>query len=509
MNFKLKSIAVATAGALIFGFGINAKADTTDDLLNALIAKGILTEEEGQLLSKGRDIEKENKQKAVAPKFKDALSFENADKSIAIGLGGRVHADYRNYDHGNNDNQRLGNTANESDTFDIRRARLELKGHLHDYYDFQLSGDFAGQTNGNTGATLDQAWLNVAYWKPLQFRVGQFKVPMSMERKMSSNALDFMERSLHDSLSTYEDRGLMVWGIPKDGLTYAVAVVNGEGNKNRNDADSRVSKPEFQVNGTINFAQLMENKDAVFHLGAGYSTTDISKNNNASGNGMVAGSATDNTFWLAGANAVRTEGRGVNFLKLPGLISADGVSNEISRDRYGAEAAVAYGPVKFNAEYLKNNFSGDLTTTTNFNADIDSWYISGLWNITGEKFADFYKEGIFTAVKPKNNFDLGDKGGYGVWQIGARYSHFDASDFNNALFASAAGGGVVNNVSKVSTDSNTFEADAYTLGINFVPTPNTRFMLNYVQTNFDTPILIENKPEDSERAITARAQFNF
>ena len=510
MNFKLNKLVLASlTSSFLLGFGANAMADSTFDLVQALIAKGVLTEEEGLLLMKGSEIEKrENKKAAFAPVFKDGLVIESGDGKHSISLGGRIHADYRNFDHGANDKNINGNTANESDTFDVRRARIELKGKFYEYYDFQLSGDFAGQTNGNTGATLDQAWLNIGYYKPIQVKIGQFKVPMSMERKMSSNALDFMERSLHDSLSTYEDRGVMIWGVPKDGLTYAIAAVNGEGNKNRNEGDSRVSKPEFQVNGTVNFAQLMNNKDAVFHLGAGYSTTDISKNNNAAGTGAAGSSAADNTFWISGTNSIRTEGRGVNFLRLPGLISANGVSNEISRDRYGVEAAVAYGPVKFNAEYLKNSFSGDLTATQNFNADINAWYVSALWNITGEKFADFYKEGVFTAVKPKNNFDFNNLSG-GAWQIGARYSKFDASDFNNSIFASAAGGGVANNVSKVSTNSNTFEADAYTVGINFVPTPNTRFMLNYIETRFDTPILIENSPEGKEKAITFRSQFNF
>ncbi len=324
---------------------------------------------------------------------------------------------------------------------------------------------------------------------------------------MSSNALDFMERSLHDTLGSYEDRGAMIWGVPKDGLTYALAVVNGEGNKNRNDADSRVSKPEFQLNGTVNFAQLMENKDAVYHVGLGFSDTDISKNNNATGTGLAGSSAADNTFWFAGTNQARTEGRGLNFLRMPGLISANGVDNDVNRKRYAVEGAVALGPVKFNAEWLRNSFSGDLTPTRNFDADVDAWYASALWNITGEKFADFYKEGVFTAVKPKNNFDFG-KGG-GLWQVGVRYSHFDANDFKNAIFSSAAGGGTANNVSKTSTDNSTFEADAITLGLNFAPTPNTRFMINYIETRFDTPILVEGSKEDKERAITTRAQFNF
>ncbi len=506
MNYKLRHLVAATlAGTALLGFGANAFADTTDDIVNALIAKGVLTEEEGQLLINSRELEKTARAKVPAPKFKDGLVFENEDKSTTFQIGGRIHADYRTFDHGNNENQTTGNTSNESDTFDIRRARLEFKGHFYDNFDFLLSADAAGQTNGNTGAILDQAWLNISHYKPVQFRVGQFKVPMSMERKMSSNALDFMERSQHDTISTYEDRGAMIWGVPNDGVTYALAVVNGEGNKNRNDTDSRVSKPEFQANATVNFAQLMDNKDAVYHLGFGASTTDISKTGNLAG----FPTPNNNTLWFAGGNQARTEARGVNYLALPSIGSAANVSNEISRQRYNLEAAVAYGPVKVVAEYLKNDFRGDLTTAKSFDNSVKAYYASVLWNISGEKFADFYKEGIFTAVKPKNNFDFTKFTG-GAWQLGARYSKFDASDFNNSTFVGAT---AANNVARVATNTatstNTFEADAYTLGLNYVPNPNVRFMLNYIKTNFDTPILIEGAKEDSESAITARAQFTF
>ena len=507
MNFKLNKLVLASlTSSFLLGFGANAMADSTFDLVQALIAKGVLTEEEGLSLMKGSEIEKrETKKAASAPVFKDGFVIESGDGKNSISLGGRIHADYRNFDHGGNDKSTNGNTANESDTFDLRRARIELKGKFYEYYDFQFSGDFAGQTNGNTGATLDQAWVNIGYYKPIQVKIGQFKVPLSMERKMSSNALDFMERSQHDTLGSYEDRGVMLWGVPKDGLTYALAVVNGEGNKNRNDADSRVSKPEFQANATVNFAQLMDNKDAVFHVGLGASTTDISKNNN----GVTT--TGDNTFWFAGSNQARTEARGVNYLKMPSLTSINGVSNEIERKRYAAEAAVAYGPVKLVGEYNRNNFSGDLTTTKSFDNSVDAWYLSALWNITGEKFADFYKDGVFTAVKPKNNFEFYNLSG-GTWQIGARYSTFDASDFNNATFASINGATTTaanGSVTTINTTNSTFEADAYTVGINFAPTPNTRFMLNYIETRFDTPILIEGSPEGKEKAITFRSQFNF
>ncbi|TFW70573.1 hypothetical protein C3Y98_09640 [Methylotenera oryzisoli] len=505
MNYKLRSLVAASiTGALMLGVAQQASADSTIDIVNALVAKGVLTEEEGALLTKGRSGERDaaeaKSKKQINVVNKDGLRFENEDKSVSVALGGRIHADYRNFDHSGNDKLASNSSANESDTFDIRRARLVLSGQIMDHYTFQLSGDFAGQTAGNTGATLDQAWVNVNYWRPLQVTVGQFKAPISMERKMSSNTLDFLERSLHDSLGSYEDRGLMVWGIPKDGLTYAVSVINGEGNKNSNDVDSRVSKPEVQLNATVNFAELMGNKDAVYHLGVGYADTEFSKANSAS--------SSASTWWVAGSNQFRTEARGVNFLALPNVGSVANTSNAIERQRFALEGAVALGPVKVVSEWMRNSFKGDLSPTADFNNNIDAWYVSTLWNITGEKFADFYKDGVFKGVKPTNNFDLG-KGG-GTWQLGLRYAHIDASDFNNSNFA-AAGGGTQNGVSRINTTSktNTFEAGAWTVGLNFVPNPNTRFMLNFVQTNFDTPIMIESKLKDNEKAITARAQFNF
>ena len=44
MNFKLRNIAAATTATLMLSFGGSAMADSTDDIVNALISKGILTE---------------------------------------------------------------------------------------------------------------------------------------------------------------------------------------------------------------------------------------------------------------------------------------------------------------------------------------------------------------------------------------------------------------------------------------------------------------------------------
>jgi len=66
-----------------------------------------------------------------------------------------------------------------------------------------------------------------------------------------------------------------------------------------------------------------------------------------------------------------------------------------------------------------------------------------------------FQEGIWDSVRPES---IVGKGGIGAWELAARYSNADLSD------ASITGG----------------EEDNITLGLNWYPAPNLRFMLDYV-----------------------------
>ena len=216
----------------------------------------------------------------------------------------------------------------------------------------------------------------------------------------------------------------------------------------------------------------------------------------------LALAASSNTFFSMSA-ILR-----LSALRITGTVKPLGVDTAIERQRTALEGVAAYGPVKLQTEYMKTNFNGNLTAAKSFDVDVNTWYAEALWMITGEKYADMYKDGAFGAIKPKNNFEVG-KDGMGAWEIGLRYSKFDASDFNSPLFVGAAATPANGVASAVSTTASTFKADAWTAGIKFVPNPNTRFLINYIRTSFDKPITIAGKPEDSENAITMRAQYNF
>ncbi len=475
-NAKLRGVIAAVSGALLMGFGANAMADSTDDIVNALIAKGVLTEEEGSLLMKGRAGEKEAAEKKakgeVTTSLKNGIKWESGDKKNSIKLIGRLHADYRNFDYSESSSGTGGSDG--ADTFDIRRARVGFEGTFSEYYKFKVQSDMAASNK------LDEAYINIGWWKPVQFRFGQFKMPMSLEEMTSSNNIDFQERSLMNAMLPGKEAGAMVHGEPIKGMTYALALSSGEG-QNKTEADIRVDDVDLIGRVTANFAEMMGNKDMVLHAGASYSNTDSIQLDNSSKIGVDG----------------RTEGRGVKFFTAKALNINPNSDGKIERTRMGVEGAVAYGPFKLQSEWFQTNYDftkGALNTGIDNDLDIDAWYVQANWMITGEKFADFYKGGEWKSVKPKNDFNPNGSG-WGAWSVGVRYSKFDADEG----FADIGSVGYL-------------EADAYTLGLTFWANPNTRFLLNYVQTDFenkDSNILVNGKSEDSEKALTLRAQWFF
>lgn len=503
MNHKVNSlVAAAFAGSVMMGFGANAMADSTDDILNALIAKGVLTEEEGALLQKGRAGEKEaaekKKESAVSAKFKDGLSFESGDGKFKAQINGRIHTDYRIFDYAEGKNNiapaNVGNSIANStpnalaDGFEVRRARLGFKAAFKDYYEGEVVADLT-----DSSSTIDVASLNIAWWKPVQFKMGIFKMPMNLEELTSSNNIDFMERSFVNNLAPAKEVGAMIHGAPFNGVTYALAFSNGNG-KTR-ETDLREDSKDVIGRVTANFAEIMGNKDMVLHAGASFSKGDQ----------YLASTAS-----AIGFGTARTEGRGATFMTGP---SVTGLNNRsLDRTRLGLEGVVAYGPFKAQAEWmqLSNEFK---TVSRNYDLDTEAWYAEALWTITGEKYADAYKGGAFGSLKPAKDFDPTTFTG-GLWEVGVRYSEFDASDYN----VGGVGQGVAGLAdAAITTKARGFaKADAWTLGLKFLPTANTRLMLNYVSTDFKDVIggasgglVINNKRVDDEKAIIMRAQWMF
>ncbi len=401
--------------------------------------------------------------------FKNGLAFEDGSGDWKLQLNGRVQADYRAY--------RPDEWKN--DTFSIRRARLGGTFTFLKDFAVRVEGEYANENTGAKGTTaLTYGYLDFTRWTGAKIRVGQFKPLFGLERSEGTNFTDFTELSLATNngaiYNTTYDRGVMVFGEPLQWLNYNAYIVNGTGQNNDDVSDSK----DIGARVNANLAELVDNKNMVLHVGASVS------------NGSIAFSNTSNK-----SLEQSTEGSGVKFFSVADVNGTTTNKFTSDRNRAGIETAVAFGPVKLQAEYVNANFEGRRGAGIAFDNDIKAWYADVNWLITGEAYADTYKSGIFGRIKPKNNFD--DKSGWGAFELGVRYSRFDASDFKAILPAATT------------TTSYVSKADAWTTGAKWILNPNARLLLNYIHTEFDKSILVNGKLDDIEEAVVVRAQYDF
>ena len=205
-------------------------AQNTNDLLNLLISNKLISQEEADSLRADAAIKQ---QEADAKKKSFQLT---AGKQLQLSGYTQIRA------------QAFEEQGNGKFTeADIRRARLDLKGNIDPYWGYKLQFDLA------ISPKLIDAYAEYKPFDFLNFTLGQFKLPFSLENTTSSNKLDVIDLSY--AVEAYASRG-------KDVI----------GNHNGNDIG-------FQIGGGLfdyNDAKLIDYKVGVFN-GAGI---NVSVDNN-------------------------------------------------------------------------------------------------------------------------------------------------------------------------------------------------------------------------------------
>jgi phosphate-selective porin OprO/OprP len=504
--------------AMLLAFSVPASASNMEMLLERLHKKGVLSNEE---FNEMRDLARAERQQlaketsASAPtkapkeevvsKWKNALSWETADGQHAVGLTGRMHFDFRensnsfakNYDR---------DTASLANNYELRRAQLGVKGFLYKDIGYEVVGSFVG-SNTNT---IDTALINFGHFKPIQLRVGRFTQPFNLEEIGGSNASDFLESSYLNQLSPAKKLGAMLHGQPVKGLNYGVSVFQEGFNETTNET---ARGKQFAGRAAVNIADMAGWKDGVLHLGLAGIAGDYNITPTTSSQTSAAASTTTRGTVVG----FRSAARGLTNIyraQLAGdaLTTAtySGASNtdsEINRKLQGFELAAAYGPFKVQGEWAKAKFDGRHSANGSFvQGDVRTYYGQVVWNITGESWSGAYRSGAFGGIAPKNNFNPGS--GLGAWQLGLRYAKYDASGINIGNGTAAAG---------AAREQNSDVGNTITLGLNWILNPNTRIMLNYDRTRFNSPVTPvdvsllpgQTNTANDERMLSIRGQVAF
>lgn len=206
----------------------------------------------------------------------------NPDKKtdMSIKLSGYVNSQYTYSDDGTN-------------TFHIRRARLDIKGDLGKMVDYRFQTDFASSPK------LVDAYVRVKFNPYLNLQFGQFKIPFSLENMMGPLTWESIENSqIINKLSGYSDvsgeggngrdLGLSLYGgfFKREGfniIDYSLGVFNGNGInlKDNNTQKNIVGKLEIHpikavtisasyykglMNGVVDRTQRMPKDRAAFSL---------------------------------------------------------------------------------------------------------------------------------------------------------------------------------------------------------------------------------------------------
>ena len=492
---------------------LRALLQQLDQKVKVLERKGEISAEDLATTTKSTPIVKANEK---------GFGFESADGENVIKLRGLIQADYHSYQDGANDvrnrsNQRAGNLdANgfhdANDTALLRRVRPTIEGTVLGKYDFRFTPDFAGGNTLAVDAYVD-ARLNPAF----KIRAGKYKPFVGLERLQSASDIKFIERSyVTNAILPNRDLGVSVYGdIFGDKLNYAFGVNNGvvDGGNISTGSEFDSSK-EFTAR--LFASPFKDETNALAGLGFGLAgtTTDINGERNLNFTDTSVADATRN-----GLPSYLTDGQ-QTFFRYNSASVADG-----KRIRIAPQLNYYYGSFGLISEYARVKQDVSLSTGgsasgggaggtnsvikagTNKSLSHDAWQVAVSYLLTGE-------DASFKGVKPKQNFDL-DKGGWGAWELVARYSEINLDDdtFKNKAGTSLS----TDTYADLSTSAKS--AQSWTTGVNWYLNPNAKIALNYSHTIFDggagvgiTPINATGsivRDRESENALLARFQVAF
>ena len=359
--------------------------------------------------------------------WKEGLRLDNADESFKLKIGGRIMTDFASLSADKSLDEDLGALR---DGFEFRRARLGVEGTIHNNINYKAEYDFTGDVlDGlNEGASFNDVYIGVSNIPVLgQIRIGHQKEPFSLEELASSRHVQFMERASGNAFVPSRNTGVVVQN------TAVNKRINLAAGYFKTSADKGTAVGDGGFNLTARAAGTPIYRDGgrtLVHLGLAYSR--------------------QNSFFNQLLFRERPEAHLAPRFVNTGVFAAN------KYQLMGLEGALVAGRFSAQGEYIHNWVDAPAVDNPRFNSS----YIQGSFFLTGEHRRYSQDRAAFDRIRPTSDF-FNQTGGYGAWQILARYSRLD---LNSGLQP----GGEMNNL---------------TLGLNWYLNPNTRWTFNYVRSD--------------------------
>jgi phosphate-selective porin OprO/OprP len=437
--------------------------------------------------------------------FTNGLKVESADGAFSFRIGGRLYVDggvssFPAPAFAGNRVLPAVTASGFSNQVGIRQARLQVEGTAFRFWDYKLQYDFTGSPNDLIVGGIRDAYIGFRYFAPwVDFQVGNFYEPSSLDRSNTNNYRDFIERALpSDILAGNRHIGFAAitggaapglignsnWSF-KSGI-FSTSVEDGNPSAVGAPAagSSSLLNPVpgghqyWDAVGRLTYAPILT-EESLLHIGG---SVRYQKPNDAT-------AASDDRVLQPGST-LKTEANilGTNLLGTQPLTCAASAATQILGEncvkdvvQYGAEVVGSYGPLSVQAEYLGAHYDRDASliqflhapgsTSVNFSG----YYVYATWYLTGESRAQAYRTypgtynfpGTFDQIHIINPVSAG---GTGAWEAAVRLSEIN---LNSGGFLFAQPVGLPSNI------QGGRETDL-TLGLNWYPDTGIRFMANWV-----------------------------
>ncbi len=384
------------------------------------------------------------------PKGRPTLTSEDGRLSAAVGL--QLHYDLGGYFQGGRQPDTRSTPRLDSFGQNLRRGRLPFEFKFDDFQ-VNLTPDFGGSPDGSP--TLYEASLNWLPIKPLTVTLGYFNPWMTLADSTSSNDFLFLERpSIVEAARNIAGGDARASaGARWTGNRYFLAgyLTGGSYGSQRPD----LAQPQ-QTGATLRLAgRPVATDDMDLHLG-------------------LSGSEAFRIQRTAGGQSLTVSDRPELRIDQNRLISTGPLSAR-SAYTYGPEFAIRWRNLMLQGEYIRIGVArtdgGGASPTPGLG--FSGGYAEASWVVTGEPRRYSSTSASFGSPKPERPFSPRD-GGYGAFELVARYSHIDLNDKVSRGLPAVRTGGVYGG-----------RQDIYAVGVNWYPNEHLRLMLDYDIINVD------------------------
>lgn len=377
------------------------------------------------------------------------LQIASADGRFSAALRATVQYDVGYYMQ-NAHARALTTGADLSSGSNFRRAQLGLQGKLFGDWSYYVNVDYGsgGSTGTETPGHIQQAYIEYDGFGPFVFRIGAHPPSTGLDDSYAASDQLLLERSAPGDLTRN-----MAGGDGRDSveLLYVGDRLYGSlaytGNKVQE--TSFVSDEQQAVVGRLAYSPIA-NSDWRWLVSV--SGTDVFRPGDS--NGTLA---SPRPFSISNPPEVNIDD---NSTKLVSVSNAN-VSDAWA---WNLESAVTYQNVLAQAGYFKYGIDQRGVTTLR-GQGFNGWYVEGSWVLTGESRGYSAANAAFTGPKPRVNFSP-EGGGWGAFELAARYSTLDLNDNAGVVGGALPAGGVRGGEQRIGT-----------IGLNWYPNPVLKFTL--------------------------------